>query len=136
MTLLEVVLAAAIMASVVALVMTGYARMAAAASVAKEYREAAELLHGKLAEVYGAEDPATVEAQGTFDSMDQGIADDMGNVQTPLKNAAWVIEITPVQTGLSQVKVTVTWQSNRGQENVWAATLKFLPNEITGQSAQ
>ena len=126
MTLLEVMLAASIMASVVALVLTGYSRMAAAASVARGYRQAAELLELKLAEVYSTADPTTLDLQGKFS--------DMEDVQTPLANAAWLIEVTSVKTGLSQVKVTVTWQSNRGQESVWAATLKFLPSEITGQS--
>ena len=115
------------MASVVALVLTGYSRMAAAASVARGYRQAAELLELKLAEVYSTADPTTLDLQGKFS--------DMEDVQTPLANAAWLIEVTSVKTGLSQVKVTVTWQSNRGQENVWAATLKFLPSEIiAGQS--
>jgi type II secretory pathway pseudopilin PulG len=125
MTLLEVALAASIMASVVAVILTGYSRMAAAASVAKGYREAAGFLQLKLNEVYGADDLTALAAQGKFA--------DVENLQTALRNAAWQMETTSKKTGLSEVKVTVTWQSNRGEESVSASTLKFLPGEITTQ---
>jgi type II secretory pathway pseudopilin PulG len=128
MTLLEVMLAASIMAAVVALILTGYSRMAAAATVAKGYREGAELLELKLKEVYATDDLSTLETQGKF-------ADET-DVSTPLQDAAWRIDVTSKQTGLAGVKVTVTWQSNRGEETVSASTLKFLPDEITTQSGQ
>jgi len=128
MTLLEVILAASIMAGVVALIMTGYSRMAAAATVSKGYREGAELLELKLKEVYATDDLSALESQGKFT--------DSSDVTTPLQDAAWRIDVTSIQTGLAEVKVTVTWQSNRGEETVAASTLKFVPAEITAQSTQ
>lgn len=128
MTLLEVVLAASIMASVVALVLTGYARMAAAAGVAREHREASELLELKLQEVYGSDDLSTLATQGKFA--------DVTDLETPLPDAAWQIDTVSRKTGLSELKVTVLWQSVRGEESVSASTLKFVPSEITGQSGQ
>lgn len=128
MTLLEVLLAASIMAGVVALIMTGYSRMAAAATVARGYREGAELLELKLKEVYATDDLSTIESQGKFA--------DTPDVATPLRDAAWRMDVTSKQTGLAEVKVSVTWQSNRGEETISASTLKFVPSEITAQSSQ
>jgi len=124
MTLLEVALSSAIMASVVAVVVTGYSRMAVASGVAREYREAAGLLELKLAEVYASDDLTKLDLQGKFD--------DVEDFQTRLRDAAWTIEIVSRKTGLSEVKVSVSWQSRRGAEGVSASTLKFEPGELAG----
>jgi type II secretory pathway pseudopilin PulG len=126
MTLLEVVLAASIMGGAVVLILTGYSRMAAAAGVMNEYRQATELLEMKLGEIYAADDMSTMTLQGKFA--------DTEDFQTPLKDAAWRIDTVSKKTGLSAVTVTVSWRSNRGEESVSAATMKFVPGELAGQS--
>jgi type II secretory pathway pseudopilin PulG len=125
LSLLEVVLAASIMASVVALILTGYSRMAAAAKTAMEYRRATELLGLKLQEVYGLDDLNDLDREGDFADADlPGLA---------LPGASWRIEVASRKTGLSQIKVTVSWRGGRGSESIDASTLKFLPGEIAGQ---
>lgn len=125
LTLLEVVLAASIMASVVALILTGYSRMAAAAAVAREYRQATELLAMKLQEVYAVDDLTGLDLDGKF--ADEGLTGALP------AEAAWRIELTSRKTGLSEVAVTVSWQGPRGLESVDASTLKFLPEEASTQ---
>jgi type II secretory pathway pseudopilin PulG len=126
LTLLEVVLSASIMAGVVALVLTGYARMASAALAARERSEAAALLEIKLHEIYALSDLTLLELQGDFADVE-----DFG---TPLADAAWQIEVTSIESGLSRVDVTVTWRGGRGEDAVKASTLKFLPSELQAQS--
>ena len=125
MTLLEVALAAAVMAGVVAVLLTGWSRMAAASGVAGQYREAAEVLRLKLTEVWGCDDLNAIALQGRFA--------DVEDFQTRLRDASWRIETVSKKTGLSEVKVNISWQSNRGEENVSASTLKFMPRELAGQ---
>ena len=128
LTLLEVVLSASIMAGVVALVLTGYARMASAAAAAREYGEAAELLQVKLHEIYGLADLKLLEVQGKFAETD--------DFETPLVDAAWHIETASLESGLARVDVIVTWRGSRGEGSVKASTLKFLPGELQGQSVK
>lgn len=119
-SLLEALLAAAVLAGGVLLASQGFSLGARAAALGRQYTEATLLAQSRLAELMLEENLAAVETEGEF-------------TDAPLPGAHWSFVTEETATaGLTRVTVTVAWGSLWGERQLTLSTLRPEFTQVTG----
>ena len=111
-SLLEVLLATAILASASVLVSRGFSLGARAAALGRQYTQAVLLAQSRLAELVLEKDLGVLQTEGEFE-------------EGPLRQARWSFSAEDIDVaGLVRLTVTVRWGGDWGERQVSLSALR------------
>ena len=111
-SLLEALIASAVLATGVLMVSQGFSLGARSTAVARQYTEATLLAQSQLAELMLEADLESVETEGTFEDV-------------ALPDASWELTIESTgTTGMTRVTVTVSWGGAWGGRSLSLSALR------------